>query len=149
MRIYRKPGRTNTVRARSGLLNNRSLIYGGNTSAHATQIQGTQTGQIRFTAPVPYTNIHVSEPTTNLGMVAPIVRKGPPSTANEWVERNMRRVQNQAGKWVAVTHRGIIATSTDFDDVFRKAESQGVSNPLVFKVPVPSARRRVISSRKQ
>ena len=76
------------------------------------------------------------------------VERQSPATANEWVERNLKKVQKFSGQWVAVTKVGVVAHSKDFDDVFARAKAQGVTNPLVFKAPKPTTVHRVVSGRK-
>lgn len=70
-----------------------------------------------------------------------------PATASEWVQQNSSRFRRFAGRWVAVTNKGIVAASRDFDDVFAKAKQHGVANPLVFLVPKLGAGPKVVSTR--
>ena len=58
-----------------------------------------------------------------------------PPTAYEWVERNIKLLDKFAGRWVAVTSRGMVAESDDFETVYREAKAKRVDDPLVFKVP--------------
>lgn len=73
--------------------------------------------------------------------------RGKPATANEWVQHNLDKVLRHRGKWVAISHNGIVATSVDFDEVFNKARNKGVSTPLVFKVPSAFQGIRAVSGR--
>ena len=59
-----------------------------------------------------------------------------PQSDHEWVSQNMPEVQQYKGKWIAVTEKGIIAVSNDFNDVCLKSEGKGIKNPLIFKVPI-------------
>lgn len=66
-------------------------------------------------------------------------------TATEWVDGNRAKLHRYKGMYVAVTGTGIVAVSENFDDVYAKAKSKGITNPLVFKVPKPSMHNRVVS----
>lgn len=70
-----------------------------------------------------------------------------PSTADDWVQQNTDKLRRFVGRWVAVSPKGIIAASKDFDEVFLKSKERGVLNPLVFKVPQPTAGPRAVSSK--
>jgi hypothetical protein len=70
-----------------------------------------------------------------------------PMTASEWVTRNQTKLSKYAGQYVAITGKGIVATNSDFDTVYRKAREKGVINPLVFKVPTDSQRIKFVSVR--
>lgn len=70
-----------------------------------------------------------------------------PATADEWVRDNNEKLQRYKDRWVAVTSKGVVAYSSDFDDVYTKAKAKGVSSPLVFKVPSPHTSIKVVSAK--
>lgn len=70
------------------------------------------------------------------------------STADEWVRENLESLKRHAGKWVAVSEKGIVGVSTDFDEVFHQAKEKGIINPLVFKVPQPTRPKKTVTVRR-
>ncbi len=84
-------------------------------------------------------------PTTGGNIVnLPIVRSNS-ITATEWLSLNKRLVARHPGKYVAISNKGIIAVAEDSNNIYRKARELGILNPLVFKVPKVSERKRVVS----
>ena len=58
-----------------------------------------------------------------------------PQTATEWVNRNAARLTKYAGQYVAITNKGIVAVTDDFEAIYAKTKKKGIINPLVFKIP--------------
>ena len=77
------------------------------------------------------------------------IHKNLATADNDWVQRNTRKLQRYAGQWIAVTNHGVIASSTDFNQVYERARNKGIESPLVFKVSIPSKRRKAVSARSQ
>jgi hypothetical protein len=111
------------------------------------KMSGTQVGPLRFVASPLCANTYGEHWTMMPSVVKVPTKKTPPSTADEWVQQNINKVQQHAGQWIAVTHKGIVATSGDFDDVFGKAREQGIANPMVFRVPSTTRPRKIVSVR--
>ena len=128
-------------KARTGSLSRSS------NDGHARLIRGTSNGAMRLhggdtlASNVKLGSV-VVQPTvvnvfvTSQASITPSPRPQRPQTAEEWVAQNTEKLQRYAGKWIAVSNRGIVASSSDFDDVFAKAQRKGVPNPLTFKVPI-------------
>jgi len=73
----------------------------------------------------------------------------PPRSAHEWVQAHPHDVLQHKGEWLAVTKDGIVATSLlGMDDIFKRAYKRGVRDPMVFKVPKDTTRKRVVSIRR-
>ena len=66
-----------------------------------------------------------------------------PSTAEQWMEQNSRKLAHHVGKWVAISARGVVAVGSSLAEVLQTAKVRGVSDPLVYKVPKPSGPRIV------
>ena len=55
------------------------------------------------------------------------------STAHAWLVQNLLAIeQSHSGQWLAITEKGIIATSTDSLDVYELALEQGIANALII-----------------
>lgn len=76
-----------------------------------------------------------------------MISLGKPTTATEWLDHNVARLAKYAGKYVAITHSGIVANADDLDEVYYQAKKRGVMNPLVFKVPKATSRPKVVSAK--
>jgi hypothetical protein len=74
-------------------------------------------------------------------------RRAAPRTANEWVRLHQDKLQPYRGKWLAVGPTGIVGHSDDFSAVFTQAHKRGVSDPLVFKIPLHHASKIVSAKR--
>ena len=148
MRIYRDRGPARRTRTRGG------IGSGGYRQSFRTTYQGNMSidqGQgIDLTmGPVSDVSLHHGTQTAPPSLIAPPRQKRrAPRTANEWVERNLPKLQRHGGKWVAISEKGIQGISGDLDGAFHQAASKGVTNPLVFKVPRANAPRRVVSMRR-
>lgn len=70
-----------------------------------------------------------------------------PRAAHEWVSAHPEVFVSHRGKWVAVGPRGILGIADDFDDAKADADAQGVSAPLIFKVPHARRGYRVVSNK--
>ena len=75
------------------------------------------------------------------------IRPQKPTTPSEWLRRNAGKINRYAGQWVAITKSGIVASSSDFDQVFQQAKERGAPNPLVFKVPKATRGLKIVSNR--
>ena len=82
---------------------------------------------------------------TNTFSSKPMIIAHKPITASDWVEQNKNRLFKYAGKYIAVTHTGVVAQASGFNDVYIRAKQKGVFNPLVFKVPQKSQRLKIVS----
>lgn len=58
-----------------------------------------------------------------------------PRSASEWLSENRDKLSRFANRWIAITAKGVIAKSDDFDEVYALAQERGVLNPMVIKVP--------------
>jgi hypothetical protein len=70
-----------------------------------------------------------------------------PRTASEWVQQNTGKLKRFAGRWIAVTPKGVAASADTFEEVFSEAKQRGANNPLVFRVPPLNAGPKIVSAR--
>ena len=146
MRINRPRGKVTTMRGLEGA-RGRHRIGAATSMGQGVVIHHMHVSPMHLSAHALTLPYQVGGYTVNPVATRDIIRQGSPSTADEWVGRNLKKVQRFAGRWVAVTEHGIVANSLDFDDLYSKAKAQGVTNPLVFKVPAATRHPKVVSVR--
>lgn len=141
MRILKGKGPRKTISVPQGT-RRVSRVYAVGSSS-VLSIDGTAPYAMRMTE-FQESDIHWPE-----GLTSVKAKARPPKTADEWVRRNFGKIQRHSGKWVAVTERGIVGTSKDFDETYAIAKAKGIINPLVFKVPSKDTRTKIVSNRKR
>lgn len=143
MRMQRNNNFTNYSISRVG---NIGLSVGAGTGHQVKLLRmATHASEATFTTNVGEQSFQISS-VSSFPNITPIVKiVNQPLTASEWVEQNRRKLSKHAGKYVAITRAGIVATADNFDDIYSKSKEKGVLNPLVFKVPKASRQMKIVS----
>lgn len=149
MRLRRHSSGQNIVTGRDGTAS-REISVSRGTAARRISVQwATQADVFQITAEFDGSELQNIEGTSTTRVVELHTHVGPaePKTAADWVRQNSDKLRRYTKRWVAVTRRGVIASSDDFDDVYAKAKQRGVANPLVFRVPAHNADPKIVSTR--
>lgn len=136
MRIHRTAGKSRTIRSESGGSTPVSRAFTDRTVHLSRSIWNHTTIYATIHAPSQQTPSYAA--ISSLGQeFAQQKTKSPskPSTASEWVRRNESRLRKYAGKWIAVTEKGVIANANDMEAEASQAKLQGFPNSMIFKMP--------------
>ena len=150
MRIYRPAAQTVRrveIRDRRGVVGGiRFAITVADGSIHFTQ-QGSVEANCRVTLPIAFgyeVGAISAAPTSGITRI----RKAPKS-ASDWIADNSDKLSRHAGKWVAVTSKGVIAAASSYDEVWAQSQSRGAKNPTVFKLPDGNQGPKVVTGHRR
>jgi len=145
MRIQNRASRTRSIAIRPGT-NTVTPIRMMRSAVQPVLIRGGVSGSLVGGVSMTWSSVQSEAWTTKPGK-SPRHFAQKPETAEEWVQQNLSVFPRYAGQWVAVSEIGIVAHTTDFDEVFFKAREQGIMTPLVFKVPKPRSGLKFVSAK--